>query len=113
MPLLWGKQAKQNFLLENLDLVFEEVKAMYLLSDGDMPPLETFRAKLHSFNFRLFPTLDRRVIRELDDLISKEIPALMGRVGGVSGVYSMSSMLEVSFSCEEVVNNEKREGVVW
>jgi len=98
MPLLWGKQAKQEFLMKNLDLVFEEVKAMYLLSDGDMPPIETFRANLRTFNFRMFPSLDRRVIRELDELIAKEIPALMGRVGGVSGVLSMSSMLEVEHS---------------
>jgi hypothetical protein len=94
MPLLWGKQAKQDFLLNNLDIVFKEVQSMYLLSDGDMPPIESFKANLRTFNFRMFPSLDRRVIRELDELIAKEIPALMGRVGGVSGVYSMSSMLE-------------------
>jgi hypothetical protein len=28
MPLLWGKQAKQEFLIANLDVVFDEVKSM-------------------------------------------------------------------------------------
>ena len=71
---------------------------MYNLSDGDMPPLDVFRVNLRKHDFRNFPSLNRKVLRELDELIAADIPALMGRVGGVSGVYSMSSMLEVEHS---------------
>ncbi|GMH60048.1 hypothetical protein TrRE_jg13599, partial [Triparma retinervis] len=94
MPYLFGKESKQKALLDDLEEVFEEVKSMYNLADGDMPPIDVFRVNLRSHNFRNFPSLDRRVLRQLDELINHEIPSLMGTVGGVSGVYSMSSMLE-------------------
>ena len=98
MPYVFGKESKQKALLDDLDGVFEEVKSMYNLADGDMPPIDVFRVNLRSHNFRNFPSLDRKVLRQLDDLINHDIPGLMGTVGGVSGVYSMSSMLEVSLS---------------
>jgi hypothetical protein len=85
---------------------------MYNLADGDMPPIDVFRVNLRSHNFRNFPSLDRKVLRQLDDLITHDIPALMGTVGGVSGVYSMSSMLEVEHSnTRETIEQRKLEQV--
>ncbi len=126
MPYVFGVEAKQKLLLDNMDVVFEEVKLMYNLSDGDMPELDVFVGNLRSHNFKSFPTLDRNVLKELDELIAKEIPALMGRVGGVSGVYSMSSMLEtehansteamakkmVEEDAKKILGYEKRRGVL-
>ncbi|GMH95443.1 hypothetical protein TrST_g9565 [Triparma strigata] len=95
MPYFFGHEARQKQLLEDLEDVFEEVKIMYDLSDGDMPDITQFRVNLRSHDFRRFPKLDRGVLFRLDGLIQKEIPELMGRVGGVSGVLSMSKMGEV------------------
>ncbi len=50
MPF-FGKQARQEELLANLEDVFEEVKAMYLLSDGDMPNIEEFKVLLRNHQF--------------------------------------------------------------
>lgn len=111
MPLLWGKTKKQEWLLENLGNVFDEVQQMYSLSDGDLPDVDLFASKLRMHNFRSFPSLDRKVLRSLDLLIEKDIPALMGRVGGVSGVFNMSSMLEVDHVTAEELLRKKEEGL--
>jgi len=95
MPIFFGRESAQSALLDDLEGVFEDVKVMYNLSDGDMPPLEAFRVNLRSHDFSRFPRLDRAVLRDLDKLIQNDIPELMGRVGGVSGVMSMSNMGEV------------------
>jgi len=92
-----------------LEQVFEEVQQMYSLSDGDLPDVDLFASKLRMHNFRSFPSLDRKVLRALDKLIEVDIPALMGRVGGVSGVFNMSSMLEVDHVTSEDLVRKKQE----
>jgi hypothetical protein len=93
MPYFFLKSKKQTYLLDNLANVFKDVRAMHNLATGDMPDIDAFRAKLQQHDLSAFPSLDRRELLRLDALISEDIPALMGKVGGVSGVFNMSSML--------------------
>jgi hypothetical protein len=46
---------------------------------------------LHFEDFEVFPLLDRNALRQLDDLITKDIPAIMRGSSGVSDAKSMVS----------------------
>ena len=84
MPLFIGRSQAQIKIIESLPSVLNEIKTIYDLSDGDMPNTNVLASKLRASDFRLFPTLNRKVISELDELIQIEIPNLMRGVGGVS-----------------------------
>ena len=84
MPLFIGRSQAQIKIIESLPSVLNEIKTIYDLSDGDMPNTNVLASKLRASDFRLFPTLNRKVISELDELIQIDIPNLMRGVGGVS-----------------------------
>lgn len=69
-------------VLENM---FKNVKVEYSLSEGDMPKIDAFAEKMIAFSdLAVFPNrLDRRVVKQLDDLIQTDIPKLMKNAGGV------------------------------
>ena len=84
MPLLWGFEAAQKKLLNNLDDVYREVKHTYNLSEGDFPPVDEFRASLQLQQFQKFPKCDRETLVVLKDLLSTDIPVIFRSIAGVS-----------------------------
>ncbi|CAE7450961.1 Ehd1 [Symbiodinium microadriaticum] len=84
MPLLWGFEAAQKKLLDNLDEVYREVRYAYNLSDGDFPPVNEFRATLQLQEFRKFPNSDRATLSVLKELLSTDIPIIFKSIAGVS-----------------------------
>jgi len=106
MPYLWGAKAKQEELIEGLADVFRLVSLEHNLSDGDMPPLVEFQENLKAFNFYSFPTLDKRLIQDLQRVIAKDIPKMLRRISGV--VRRNSSLGESEQGDTEVVN-----GSLW
>eukprot|EP00814_Leptocylindrus_danicus_P003886 CAMPEP_0116045968 /NCGR_PEP_ID=MMETSP0321-20121206/27950_1 /TAXON_ID=163516 /ORGANISM="Leptocylindrus danicus var. danicus, Strain B650" /LENGTH=478 /DNA_ID=CAMNT_0003527435 /DNA_START=219 /DNA_END=1655 /DNA_ORIENTATION=+ len=84
MPLLFGREKTQMNLIKNLPSVLKEVKTIYDLSDGDMPNVNVLASKLRASNFQSFPTLDSKIIYELNAMTEHDIPELMRGVGGVS-----------------------------
>lgn len=85
MPYLWGFEAAQKKLLDNLPEVYREVRYTYNLSDGDFPPIESFRAALQLQQFEKFPRCDRATLVALKDLLSSDIPVIFRSIAGVSG----------------------------
>lgn len=79
----WGKEKKQAWLIENLAKVFEEVKLKYQLADGDFPKLEEYKASLQLSDFSMFPSTDRKVLHQLQDILIEDIPKLTALVAGV------------------------------
>ena len=55
MPLLYGKDKHQLYLIEHLADVYKAVKQQYGLADGDFPKLEPFQVKLRTADFNKFP----------------------------------------------------------
>eukprot|EP00588_Corethron_pennatum_P018792 CAMPEP_0194309236 /NCGR_PEP_ID=MMETSP0171-20130528/6210_1 /TAXON_ID=218684 /ORGANISM="Corethron pennatum, Strain L29A3" /LENGTH=521 /DNA_ID=CAMNT_0039062305 /DNA_START=277 /DNA_END=1845 /DNA_ORIENTATION=- len=77
MPRFIGKQSAQDNLIDNIGEVFEKVRIMYNLSEGDFPEEILFASKLRQHDFRTFPALDRQIFQNLDDLIQIHIPNLL------------------------------------
>ncbi len=68
MPALFGKQAKQQELLDTLPNVFAKVQSMYRLPPGDFPDIIRFRENLKLWKFQDFAKLNDRLIRVLDEV---------------------------------------------
>ncbi len=52
--------------------------------------------------------MDTKVLLSLDKLIQEDIPGLMGKVGGVSGVFQMSSMLESGVEHTDLLSSKPK-----
>jgi hypothetical protein len=77
MPSMFGKEKKQNELIENLDQEFLKLHKTYQLPIGDFPDLEKFKAVLKMYNFTDFKKLEIKLITAMDDVLSVDLPKLM------------------------------------
>lgn len=84
MPLLWGGETTRQQLIKNLPAVFEEVKNLYHLSDGDFPKIDEFRGVLQRMDFYTFPPIDRSALNRLQDMLSTDIPRIISHISGPS-----------------------------
>ncbi|KAG7364564.1 cytoskeletal-regulatory complex EF hand domain containing protein [Nitzschia inconspicua] len=107
MPSLMGKEKKQNKLIADLPNVFRTIMKKYNLAPGDFPDITSFSNKLRETKFAEFNTMQQKQIDALDEVLSKDIPALMeelpserdspetlrakmgGAVGGGQGIVSV------------------------
>mmetsp|Transcript_33933 Transcript_33933/g.37902 ORF Transcript_33933/g.37902 Transcript_33933/m.37902 type:complete len:571 (-) Transcript_33933:192-1904(-) len=77
MPSLMGKEKKQNKLIADLPNVFRSILKKHGLAPGDFPDITSFSSKLRDVKFSEFSTLSQKQIDGLDDILNKDIPALM------------------------------------
>jgi hypothetical protein len=84
MPYLWGKEKQQLYLIENLQQIFNEVKRLYRLADGDFPKIDEYKVALDLNDFYKFPLVDRKDLILLNDVLNKEIPRITALVAGIS-----------------------------
>ncbi|KAI9908939.1 hypothetical protein PsorP6_014707 [Peronosclerospora sorghi] len=77
MPSLFGVEKKQRELLDNMAETFQEVQRKYHLPPGDFPTLDEFVRQCADRKFTKFPTLKSRELQDIDDMLTKDIPALM------------------------------------
>ena len=84
MPYLWGKEKQQLYLIENLQQIFNEVKRLYRLADGDFPKIDEYKVALDLHDFYKFPLVDRKDLILLNDVLNKEIPRITALVAGIS-----------------------------
>ena len=90
MPMLYGAEAARGRLIKDLDVVFEEVRNQYHLSEGDMPSIDEFRGVLQRMDFYSFPPIDRKVLNQLQEMLTVDIPKIIGLVSGVSADANMN-----------------------
>lgn len=83
MPYLWGKEARQTYLVDHLQEIFTEVRRMYQLSEGDFPRLDEYKACLRLSDLSTFPHINRKVLHELQEMLLQEIPAITSKVAGM------------------------------
>ena len=77
MPSLMGKEKKQNKLIADLPNVFRTILKKYNLAPGDFPDITSFSSKLREVKFSEFSAMKQKEIDALDDVLNKDIPALM------------------------------------
>ncbi|CAM9865836.1 unnamed protein product, partial [Discosporangium mesarthrocarpum] len=77
MPAMMGKEKVQKKLISDLGGVFRAVMKQHNLAPGDFPDLEAFRAKLTDTSFAKFQRLKPKMLDELNEMLTKDIPRLM------------------------------------
>mmetsp|Transcript_11752 Transcript_11752/g.21123 ORF Transcript_11752/g.21123 Transcript_11752/m.21123 type:complete len:544 (-) Transcript_11752:1029-2660(-) len=77
MPSFLGKEKAQKKLLEDIVNQFRQVQREHHLPVGDFPDPTRFRDILQSFDLDNFPKLHKAQIQSIDDVLSKDIPALV------------------------------------
>jgi len=74
----FGKTKAQHYMIDNLEKIIEPLMEEFNFSSGDLPDdMDHFKETLRTHDFMEFPTLDRKLLYKLDDLIVKDIPALI------------------------------------
>ncbi|GMF09413.1 unnamed protein product [Phytophthora lilii] len=101
MPSVFGMEKKQRELVENMAENFREVQRKYHLPPGDFPPIDAFVRQCADRKFTKFPSLKSRELQDIDDMLTKDIPALMASLPkhtrvGIAGVESSDSTSTVS-----------------
>jgi EH domain-containing protein 1 len=77
MPALFGKDSKQQELIDNLAMEFKKVHKNGRLPAGDFPDLERFRENLKLYDFSKFPKLNNKLLENLDEVLMVDFPRLM------------------------------------
>lgn len=77
MPAVMGKEKKQAKLINDLPNVFRVILKKYNLSPGDFPDINSFSKKLQDTKFSDFSSLSNKMIEQLDEALTKDIPKLM------------------------------------
>eukprot|EP01034_Spumella_vulgaris_P023201 gene23201-29397_t len=83
MPVLWGKEAKQAYLIEHLQEVFADVRRTYQLAEGDFPRLDEYKAALQLLDMSTFARIDRKTLTALQDMLLSDIPKITAQVAGM------------------------------
>jgi len=83
MPALFGKESKQNELLNNLDVEFEEIQKNYKIPAGDFPDVEKYRQKLIDKTFSNFPKHSERLMNVMEDVLTRDLPMLMNTISPI------------------------------
>jgi len=85
-PTWFGKKKAMEQMIENLEDVFDAVRVEYKLSVGDFPDVDEFARCLEDVDdFSDLVAADKKTLRRLDELITKDIPAIMKGAAGLSG----------------------------
>lgn len=96
MPAVFGMEKKQRELIENMAENFREVQRKYHLPPGDFPPIDAFVRQCADRKFTKFPSLKTRELQDIDDMLTKDIPALMASLPkhtrvGIAGVENLET----------------------
>ena len=96
MPGWFGKEKKQQKMLDNLVDEFREVQRKYSLPPGDFPNVQRFREQLQGGGYTLdkFPSLKAKMIEQMDHVLSVEIPTLMRRLPGIEALKSSADVVD-------------------
>ncbi|KAK6620722.1 3-hydroxyisobutyryl-CoA hydrolase [Polyplax serrata] len=77
MPMVFGKSAAKNVLIENLKDIFDRLQKEMNISPGDFPDIKKMQNQLLDFDFELLKRIDPNQLRAVDDMLAKDITKLM------------------------------------
>jgi hypothetical protein len=67
MPAMFGKQSKQNELINKLDKEFITIRQRHQLAPGDFPNVERFKQSLRLYKFDKFHSLKPNIVEKAED----------------------------------------------
>ncbi|OON23325.1 dynamin family protein [Opisthorchis viverrini] len=77
MPAIMGKDAKKKELINNLGKVYETLSRLHHISLGDFPNVQRMQECLALHDFRTFPSLQPKLVKAVDDMLSNDMAKLM------------------------------------
>ena len=77
----FGKEKWHARQLEKMEETFQKVAAQHALAPGDFPPVEYFREKMQGFKVHKIPSISKRAIERLDEVLSEDLPRMMQQYG--------------------------------
>lgn len=77
MPSMFGKNKRQEELIEGLRNEFIKVHQRHNLPVGDFPDITRFREVLKASDFNKFQKLNPKLIESMDQVLAEDIPRLM------------------------------------
>eukprot|EP01113_Clastostelium_recurvatum_P024777 TRINITY_DN2960_c0_g1_i2.p1 TRINITY_DN2960_c0_g1~~TRINITY_DN2960_c0_g1_i2.p1 ORF type:complete len:529 (-),score=165.83 TRINITY_DN2960_c0_g1_i2:37-1623(-) len=77
MPALFGKESRQQELIDRISDEYVKVQRNHRLPPGDFPEINRFRDNLKLYEFHKFPKLQPKMIDTLDEVLGVDFPALM------------------------------------
>ncbi len=80
MPRFFGKARKKKELIKKLPEMLKKVQEDHLVSPSDLPPVDTLQEKLLTCDFSRFPMLQHKLVQAVDEMLDKDVAALMAIV---------------------------------
>lgn len=77
LPSMFGKEKAAKSILAELPEHFRQVQREYHLPPGDFPDIGRFREILAGYDLALFPKLDKKHVKQIEDVLSIDIPNLV------------------------------------
>lgn len=77
IPKVFGKQKKQQELLDQMPEIFKMIQTEYRLPQSDFPPLERFVEVVSNMDFSTFPKYRPELFDALDEVLASDIPEIM------------------------------------
>jgi EH domain-containing protein 1 len=76
---MFGKKKDQAKMLEDANLaeIFRTVQQTCNLPQGDFPNMRRFREQAERYELWKLPKLEKKLLAQMDDVLSRDIPALM------------------------------------
>ncbi|KAF9430334.1 hypothetical protein BGZ94_007336 [Podila epigama] len=79
MPAVFGKTARQQELIRDLDKEFLKVQQIHSVPESDFPNVEKFRQSLRAYKFENFSKLKEPILAVVEEALSIDLPKLMRR----------------------------------
>jgi hypothetical protein len=83
---MFGKKKTQKQLLENLGDQFNLIQRDTNLPKGDFPNVQRFRDAIERYEVHKFPKLEPKIMKSMDEVLSVDIPNLMGALPSVEAL---------------------------
>lgn len=77
LPSFFGRAAKQQKLINNLEEEFARIQKTFNLPIGDFPEVSAFKEVLRNVDLSQFPKLSTKMMASVDEALSVDLPALL------------------------------------
>lgn len=104
----FGKEKTQEKLLHGLLTEFKKVQQKHNLPMGDFPHVARFRETLTRFQINKFPKLPEKMMEEMEQVLSVDIPRLMKQLPGQDMKTVHEAQMQDTHANPFVIDPEKR-----